>query len=95
MVYKQKVPPWYAGQREAWRILVLQNYEVFLEIQIIKGVYLHKHLHPVHLEYAHVAELPDFVGVQQLHSSCAFVEVVAEGDAAAPVLDFAGARPEG
>ena len=62
-------------------------------LQIIKN--LHKHLHPVNLEYAHVAELPDFVGVQQLHSSGAFVEVVAEGDAAAPVLYFAGTRPEG
>ena len=56
---------------------------------------LQKHLHPIYLEDAHVAKLPDFIRVQQLHSSCSFVEVVAEGDAAVPVLDLAGACPEG
>lgn len=54
---------------------------------------LHIHLNPIHLKYTHVSELPDLVRVQQLHSSCAFVEVVSEGDAAVPVLDFAVARP--
>ena len=54
-----------------------------------------KHLHPIYLEDAHVAELPDFIRIQQLHSSCAFVEVIAEGDAAVPVLDFTGASPKG
>ena len=56
---------------------------------------LQEHLHPVHLEDAHVAKLPDFIRIQQLHSSCTFVKVVAEGDAAVPVLDLAGAGPEG
>jgi hypothetical protein len=39
--------------------------------------------------------LPDFIRIQQLHSACALVEVVAEGDAAVPVLDFSASRPEG
>ncbi len=56
---------------------------------------LQKHLNAVDLKYAHVAELPDFIRIQQLHSACAFVEVVAEGDAAVPVLDLAGTGPEG
>ena len=51
------------------------------------------HFHPVHLKYTHVSKLPDLVRVQQLHSSCAFVEVVSERDAAKPVLDFAVAHP--
>ena len=33
---------------------------------------LHIHLNPIHLKNTHVSTLPDFVGVQQLHSSCAF-----------------------
>ena len=56
---------------------------------------LQKHFHPIHLKYAHIAELPDFIRIQQLHSSCAFIEVIAEGDAAVPVLDLAGACPKG
>ena len=66
-----------------------------LRVGILFFVPLQKHFHPVHLEDANVAELADFIGIQQLHSSCAFVEVVAEGDAAVPVLDFARACPEG
>ena len=66
-----------------------------LRVGILFFVPLQKHFHPVHLEDANVAELADFIGIQQLHSSCAFVKVVAEGDAAVPVLDFAGACPEG
>ena len=54
---------------------------------------LHIHLNPIHLKYTHITKLPDFVRVQQLHSSCAFIEVISEGDAAAPVLHFAVARP--
>ena len=61
----------------------------------IVDIRLQKYLHPINLKDTHVAELPDFIRIQQLHSSCAFVEVVAEGDAAVPVLDFAGACPEG
>ena len=55
--------------------------------------YLHIHLNPIHLKYTHIAKLPDFIGVQQLHSSCAFVEVIFEGDAAVPFLDFAALCP--
>ena len=54
---------------------------------------LHIHLNPIHLKNTHIAKLPDFVGVQQLHSSCAFVEVIFEGDAAVPRLDFTAASP--
>ena len=56
-------------------------------------VCLHIHLNPIHLKNTHISKLPDFVGVQQLHSSCAFVEVIFEGDAAVPGLDFTVARP--
>ena len=66
-----------------------------LRVGILFFVLLQEHLHPINLEDAHVAELPDFIRIQQLHSSCAFVEIIAEGDAAVPVLDFAGASPEG
>ena len=55
--------------------------------------FLHIHLNPIHLKYTHISKLPDFVGVQQLHSSCAFVEVIFEGDAAVPGLDFTAASP--
>ena len=30
--YTKKVPPWYAGQREAWWTLTLQRYELYLNI---------------------------------------------------------------
>lgn len=39
-------------------------------------VCLHIHLNPILLKYTYVTKLPDVVGVQQLHSSCAFVEVI-------------------
>ena len=55
---------------------------------------LHIYLQAIHLKYTHIAKLPDLIGVQQLHSSCAFVEVVFEGDAASPVLDLAASGPE-
>ena len=54
---------------------------------------LHIHLNPIHLKYTHISKLPDLVGVQQLHSSCAFVEVIFDGDAAVPELDFTAASP--
>ena len=54
---------------------------------------LHIHLDAVYLEDTHITKLPDFVGVQQLHSSCAFIEVIFEGDAAVPGLDFTAASP--
>lgn len=53
----------------------------------------HIHFQAIHLKYTHIAKLPDFVRVQQLHSSCAFVEVVFEGDAAVPGLDLTAASP--
>ena len=56
---------------------------------------LHIHLHIVHLEDADITELADFVGIEEFHATCAFVEVVFEGDAAVPVLDGAVACPEG
>ena len=55
---------------------------------------LHIHLNPIHLKYTHITKLPDFVGVQQLHSSCAFMEVISERDAAMPGLDFTAASPK-
>ena len=54
---------------------------------------LHIHLNSIHLKYTNVSKLPDLVGVQQLHSSCAFVEVIFEGNAAVPGLDFTAASP--
>ena len=54
---------------------------------------LHIHFQAIHLKYTHIAKLPDFVRVQQLHSSCAFVEVIFEGDAVVPGLDFTAASP--
>ena len=39
-------------------------------------VCLHIHLNPIHLKYTHILKLPDVVRVQQLHSSCDFVEVI-------------------
>lgn len=60
---------------------------------MIDYIKLHIHLNPIHLKDTNISKLPDFVGVQQLHSSCAFVEVIFEGDAAVPGLDFATASP--
>ena len=57
-------------------------------------LHLHKNFNSVYLKYTHIAKLPDLIGVQQLHSSCAFIEVVFEGDAASPVLDLAAPSPE-
>ena len=54
---------------------------------------LHIHFNSIHLKYTHITKLPDFIGVQQLHSSCAFVEVIFEGDAAVPELDLTAASP--
>ena len=51
----------------------------------------HRSIHP---KYTHITKLPDFVGVKQLHSSCAFVEVIFEGYAAVPFLDLTAASPE-
>lgn len=40
--------------------------------------FLYIHLNPIHLKYTNIAKLPDFVRVQQLHSSCTFIEVLRE-----------------
>ena len=49
---------------------------------------LHINLNSIHLKYTHISKLPDLIGIQQLHSSCAFVEVIFEGDAAVPSSPF-------
>ena len=55
---------------------------------------LHKHLHSIDFKYARIAERAYFVGIEEFHVACAFVEIVADGDAAVPELDFAWACPE-
>ena len=60
---------------------------------MIDYIKLHIHLNLIHLKYTHISKLPDLVGVQQFHSSCAFVEVIFEGNAAVPGLDFTAASP--
>ena len=54
-----------------------------------------EHFHSVYFKNTHIAELPDFVAVEEFHAACAFIEIVAEGDAAVPVLNLAGACPKG
>lgn len=44
---------------------------------------------------ADVAELTDLVAVEELHATCAFVEVIAERDASVPVLYLPRLHPEG
>ena len=56
---------------------------------------LQEHFHAVYLKYTNVAELPDFVAVEEFHAARSLIKIVAEGDAAVPVLDLAGACPEG
>ena len=60
---------------------------------MIDYIKLHIHLNPIHLKDTNISKLPDFVKVQQLHSSCAFVEVLFEGDAAVPRLNLTAASP--
>ena len=66
---------------------------ILLQKKDTSGDTLHIHLNSIHLKYTNITKLPDFIGVQQLHSSCAFVEVRFEGDAAVPGLDFTAASP--
>ena len=54
----------------------------------------HKHLHTIYFKHARIAKLPDFVAIQQFHSSRAFVEVIAKRDAAVPALNFTRVHPE-
>ena len=49
---------------------------------------LHKHLHSIYFKQARIAERAYFVGIEEFHVACAFVEIVTEGDAAVPELDF-------
>lgn len=60
---------------------------------MIDYIKLHIHLNPIHLKDTNISKLPDFVKVQQLHSSCAFIKVVHERDAAMPGLDLTAASP--
>ena len=39
---------------------------------------LHIKFNPIHHKYTNISKLPDFVRVQQLHSSDVAVEVIAE-----------------
>jgi hypothetical protein len=57
-------------------------------------IFSHKHLHTIDFKHAHISQLPDFVAIQQFHSSRAFVEVVAKRDAAVPGLYLTAARPK-
>ena len=52
------------------------------------AIILHKHLHSIDFKYARIAEGAYFVGIEEFHVARAFVEIVAEGDAAVPELDF-------
>ena len=74
---------------------LLSNFldEIFFILPKFATLYIH--LHAVHLKDADITELADFVGVEEFHATSAFVEVVFEGDAVVPVLDFAVAYPEG
>ena len=62
--------------------MLLQKYKVFLNNTNLRIDISHKYLQPIYFKHAHISQLPDFVAIQQFHSSRAFVEVVAERDAA-------------
>ena len=72
--------------------MLLQKYKVLLNNTNLRIDISHKHLQPIYFKHAHISQLSDFIRVQQLHSSRAFVKVVAERDAAVPALDFTAAR---
>jgi len=73
--------------------MLLQKYKVFLNNTNLRIDISHKHLHPIDFKHTHISQLPNFIAIQQLHSSRAFVEVVAERDTAVPALNFTRARP--
>ena len=58
------------------------------------AIKLHKHLHSIDFKNAGIAKRAYFVGIEEFHAACAFVEIIAEGDAAAPELDFTAACPK-
>ena len=74
--------------------MLLQKYKVFLNNTNLRIDISHKYLQPIYFKHAHISQLPDFVAIQQFHSSRAFIEVVAKRNAAVPALDFTRARPE-
>ena len=55
---------------------------------------LHENFHSIDFKHARIAERAYFVGIKEFHTACAFVEIVAKGDAAVPKLDFTAACPE-
>ncbi len=74
--------------------MLLRKYKVFLNNTNLRIDISRKHLHPIYFKHAHISQLPDFIAIQQFHSSRAFVEVIAERNTAVPALDFPRARPE-
>ena len=74
--------------------MLLQKYKVLLNNTNLRIDISHKHLQPIYFKHEHISQLPNFIAIQQFHSSRAFVEVIAERDAAVPALDFTRARPE-
>ena len=74
--------------------MLLRKYKVFLNNTNLRIDISRKHLHPIYFKHAHISQLPDFIAIQQFHSSRAFVEVIAERNTAVPALDFTRARPE-
>ena len=57
--------------------------------------WLKVHFHPVDLVDADVVELTDLVAVEELHATRPLVEVIAERNAAVPVLYLPRLHPEG
>ena len=49
-----------------------------------RHIFSHKHLHSIDFKHARIAEGAYFVGIEEFHVARAFVEIVAEGDAAVP-----------
>ena len=46
--------------------------------QVYDRIFSHKYLQPIYFKHAHISQLPDFIAIQQFHSSRTFVEVVAK-----------------
>ena len=55
---------------------------------------LQKHFHVINAEHADQSGCPDLTAIKQLELLGALVEVVAQGDAVAPALDFPTLGPE-
>ena len=68
--------------------------QMILSFRKDKHIFSHKHLHPIDFKYAGIAKRAYFVGIEEFHAARAFVEIVAEGDAAVPELDFTRACPK-